>query len=79
MQKIVNLLAVVGFLLAAANTGLVVFAVVRGPSMAKKAISEIEVKMTTILFDKLESSVSEAMPSQVQNLMPAQTGPALPF
>ena len=61
MQKIVNLLAVAGFLLAAANTGLVVFAVVRGPSMAKKAMSEIEVKMTTILFDKLESSVSEAI------------------
>lgn len=47
--------------------------------MAKKAMSEIELKMTTILFDKLDSAVEEAMPGQVQELMPSQTGPALPF
>ena len=79
MQKYINLVAVIGFLLAAANTSLVVFAVLRGPSMANKAMSEIELKMTTILFDKLDSAVEEAMPGQVQELMPSQTGPAVPF
>jgi hypothetical protein len=47
--------------------------------MANKAMSEIELKMTTILFDKLEDAVGEAMPGQVQELMPSETGPALPF
>tara|TARA_Y100000356_G_C11200810_1_gene257591 strand:- start:576 stop:815 length:240 start_codon:yes stop_codon:yes gene_type:complete len=79
MQKIVNLFAVVGFLLAVANTSLVIFAVLKGPSMANKAMSEIELKMTTILFDKLESAVEESMPGQVKELMPSQTGPALLF
>jgi len=79
MQKYLNLLGVVGFVLAAANTALLVFAVVRGPSLAKKAFSEIELKMTTVLFDRLDSSISDAMPSQVQELMPSTTGPAMPF
>ena len=79
MQKYVNLFAVVGFVLAVANTSLVVFAVLKGPSMAKKAMSEIELKMTTVLFDKLDSAVEDAMPGQVKELMPSETGPALLF
>lgn len=79
MQKYVNLFAVVGFVLAVANTSLVVFAVLKGPSMAKKAMSEIELKMTTVLFDKLDSAVKDAMPGQIKELMPSETGPALPF
>ena len=79
MQKLINLFAVVGFLLAAANTSLVVFVVLKGPSMANKAMSEIELKMTTILFDKLDSAVEDAMPGQVKELVPSETGPVLPF
>ncbi len=79
MQKYINILAVGGFALAAANAALVVVAVVRGPAMVEKAFSEIELKMTTVLFDRLDSSVTEAMPSQVKELMPSTTGPAIPF
>lgn len=79
MQKYINVFAVIGFLLAAANTSLVVFAVLRGPSMAKKAMSEIELRMTTVLFDKLDNAVEEAMPGQVKELVPSETGPVLPF
>ena len=79
MQKYINILAVGGFALAAANAALVVVAVVRGPAMVEKAFSEIELKMTTVLFDRLDSSVTEAMPSQVKEMMPSTTGPAIPF
>lgn len=79
MQKTINVLAIGGFLLALANSGIFVFAAVRGPAMAQKAVSEIEVRLTTMLFDKIESSVTDAMPGQVKELMPSQTGPAIPF
>ena len=79
MQKYINILALGGFALAAANTALVVVAVVRRPAMVEKAFSEIELKMTTVLFDRLDSSVTEAMPSQVKEMMPSTTGPAIPF
>ena len=79
MQKYINILAVGGFALATANTALVVVAVLRGPAMVEKAFSEIELKMTTVLFDRLDSSVTEAMPSQVKEMMPSTTGPAIPF
>ena len=36
MQKYINILAVGGFALAAANTALVVVAVVRGPALVEK-------------------------------------------
>ena len=79
MQKYINILALGGFALATANTALVVVAVLRGPAMVEKAFSEIELKMTTVLFDRLDSSVTEAMPSQVKEMMPSTTGPAIPF
>jgi len=79
MQKYINILALGGFGLATANTALVVVAVLRGPAMVEKAFSEIELKMTTVLFDRLDSSVTEAMPSQVKEMMPSTTGPAIPF
>ena len=79
MQKYLNILGAVGFVLAAANTAVIVVVALRGPVMVKKAFSEIELKMTTLLFDRLDSSISDAMPSQVQELMPSTTGPAIPF
>jgi len=79
MQKAFNACAVLGLTLAAIHTALIVVAVVRGPDMANKVMSEVELKLTTILFDKLGSSVEDAMPSQVQELMPSEIGPALPF
>ncbi len=79
MQKYLNAVGAVGFVLAVANTAVIVGAVLQGPTMVEKAFSEIELKITTVLFDRLDSSVSEAMPSQVKELMPSTTGPALPF
>ena len=79
MQKYLNVLGAAGFILAAANTALIVGAVLRGPAMVEKAFSEIELKITTVLFDRLDSSITEAMPTQVKELMPSETGPAIPF
>jgi|TARA_Y100000015_G_scaffold40173_1_gene44781 hypothetical protein len=79
MQKYLNLLGVVGFVLAAANTALLVFAVVRGPALVEENLDKIQALMIEKMHSALSESVTEAMPSQVKELMPSTTGPALPF
>jgi len=79
MQKYINILAVGGFALAAANTALVVVAVVRGPAMIEQNLDKIQALMIEKMHSALSDSVTEAMPSQVKELMPSTTGPALPF
>ena len=79
MQKYINILAVGGFALAAANAALVVVAVVRGPALVEENLDKIQAVMMRKLNSALSDSVTEAMPSQVKELMPSTTGPALPF
>ena len=79
MQKYINVLAVGGFALAAANTALVVVAVARGPAMIEQNLDRIQALMIEKMHSALSDSVTEAMPSQVKELMPSTTGPALPF
>ena len=79
MQKYLNALGAVGFVLAACNTAVIVLAVVRGPAIINKNLSEIQLLMIEKMHEVLSDSVTEAMPSQVKELMPSVTGPALPF
>ena len=79
VQKYLNILGAVGFVLAAANTTLLVVAVVRGPAMIEQNLDKIQALMIEKMHSALSDSVTEAMPSQVKELMPSTTGPALPF
>ena len=79
MQKYLNALGAVGFVLAACNTAVIVLAVVRGPAIINKNLSNIQLLMIEKMHEVLSDSVTEAMPSQVKEMMPSTTGPALPF
>ena len=79
MQKYLNILGAAGFILAAANTTLIVVAVVRGPAMIEQNLDRIQALMIEKMHETLSDSVTEAMPSQVKELMPSTTGPAIPF
>ena len=79
MQKYLNILGAAGFILAAANTTLIVIAVVRGPALVEENLDKIQALMIEKMHSALSDSVTEAMPSQVKELVPSTTGPALPF
>jgi hypothetical protein len=79
MQKYLNVLGAAGFVLAAANTAVIVFAVARGPALVEENLDKIQALMIEKMHSALSDSVTEAMPSQVKELMPSVTGPALPF
>ena len=79
MQKYLNAIGGVGFVLAAANTAVIVFAVVRGPAIVEENLGKVQALMIEKMHETLSDSVTEAMPSQVKELMPSTTGPALPF
>ncbi len=71
MQRILNLASVCAFVLALANTAVIVMAVTRGPSMVKKQISELKLELTKTILD--------AVPVPEISEMPKATGPAIPF
>jgi len=79
MQKYLNVLGAAGFVLAAANTAVIVFAVARGPAIVEENLGKVQALMIEKMHSALSDSVTEAMPSQVKELMPSVTGPALPF
>jgi len=79
MQKYVNVLGAAGFILAAANTAIITYAVLRGPQIVEENLDKIQAVMMRKLNSALSDSVTEAMPSQVKELMPSTTGPAIPF
>jgi len=79
MQKYLNALGAVGFVLAACNTAVVVFAVVRGPALVEENLDKIQALMIEKMHETLSESVTEAMPGQIGELMPSTTGPAIPF
>jgi len=79
MQKYLNVLGAAGFILAAANTAVVILAVVRGPALVEENLDRIQALMIEKMHETLSDSVTKAMPSQVKELMPSTTGPAIPF
>tara|TARA_R110002020_G_scaffold206884_2_gene412299 strand:+ start:579 stop:818 length:240 start_codon:yes stop_codon:yes gene_type:complete len=79
MQKYLNALGAAGFVLAACNTAVIVFAVVRGPAIVEENLGRVQALMIEKMYEALTESVTEAMPGQVGEMMPSTTGPALPF
>ena len=74
MQKIINVVAAGTFVLALANTAVIVLAVTRGPSMVKKHISDIKLELTEMLTQMVPGEIKGALPQ-----MPKSTGPAIPL
>ena len=71
MQKIYNLLGVLGFVMSGTMAVMGVMAYTRIPSMMKLYLSEMKLELTQTILDQVP--VPE-MPE-----MPKATGPAIPF
>ncbi len=69
MQKIINVVSACTFVLALANTAVIVVAVTRGPSMMKLYLSEMKLDLTQTILDQV--------PTPKIPQMPTQTGPAI--
>ena len=74
MQKIINAVAAGTFVLALANTAVIVLAVTRGPSMIKLHLSEMQLELTEMLVQMVPTQIEGALPQ-----MPKSTGPAIPL
>jgi len=71
MQRILNVVSACTFVLALANTAVIVMAVTRGPSMVKKQISELRLELTQTILDQV--------PVPEVPELPKATGPAIPL
>ena len=74
MQRIINVVSACTFVLALANTAVIVVAVTRGPSMVKKQLSELRLELTKTILDQVPVPEMPEMPK-----LPTETGPAIPF
>ena len=74
MQKIINVVAAGTFVLALANTAVIVLAFTRGPSIVKKQISELKLELTKTILDQVPVPEMPEMPK-----LPTETGPAIPL
>ena len=72
MQKIINVVAAGTFVLALANTAVIVLAFTRGPSIVKKQISELKLELTKTILDQVPVPEMPEMPK-----LPTETGPAI--
>tara|TARA_R110000824_G_scaffold345220_1_gene531890 strand:- start:48 stop:284 length:237 start_codon:yes stop_codon:yes gene_type:complete len=78
MQKIFNALAVLSFAMSGALVGGSYYAFSKLPELKQQAIDEAK----ALVGELVSGAVTDAMPSQVKELIPAlptETGPALPF
>ncbi len=74
VQKLYNLLSVLGFVMSGTMlVGAVVF-YTRIPSLTKLYISELKLELTEMVTDMLPGQIDEAIPE-----LPTSTGPAIPF
>ena len=74
MQKICNVLGVLGFVMSGALVGASIMAFARIPGMIDD--------YAATLMDDVAGNVTEMLPGQVDELMPempSSTGPAVPF
>ena len=78
MQKLFNGLAVLSFAMSGALVGTSFYAVSKLPELKQQAIDEAK----ALVGELVSGAVTDAMPSQVKELIPAlptETCPALPF
>jgi hypothetical protein len=74
MQRIINVVSACTFVLALANTAVIVVAFTRGPSMVKKQLSELKLELTESILKQVPVPEMPEMPK-----LPTETGPAIPF
>ena len=74
MQRIINVVSTCAFVLALANTAVIVVAVTRGPSIVKRQLSELKLELTQTILDQVPVPEIPEMPK-----LPTETGPAIPF
>jgi predicted phosphoribosyltransferase len=74
MQKVINVVAAGTFVLALANTAVIVLAFTRGPSIVKKQISELKLELTKTILEQVPVPEMPEMPK-----LPTETGPAIPL
>ncbi len=73
MQRIINVVSACTFVLALANTAVIVVAFARGPSIVKKQLSELRLELTKTILDQVPVPEIPEMPE-----LPKATGPAIP-
>ena len=73
MQRIINVVSACTFVLALANTAVIVVAFTRGPVMVKKQLSELRLELTQTILDQVPVPEMPEMPE-----LPKATGPAIP-
>ena len=71
MQKVYNLLGLMGFVMSGTVVVVGVVAYIRVPSMANKYVSEMKLELTKTILD--------AVPVPEIPKLPKATGPAIPF
>ena len=71
MQKVYNLLGLMGFVMSGTVVVVGVVAYIRVPSMAKKYVSEMKLELTKTILD--------AVPVPEVPKLPKATGPAIPL
>ena len=70
MQRIINVVSACTFVLALANTAVIVVAFTRGPSIVKKQLSELKLELTQTILDQV--------PVPEVPKLPKATGPVIP-
>ncbi len=74
MQKVFNLLGVLGFVMSGTMAVMGVVAYTRVPSMAKKYVSEMKLELTETILKQVPVPEMPKMPK-----LPTKTGPAIPL
>ena len=72
MQKVYNLLGVLGFVMSGTMAVMGVMAYTRVPSMAKNYASELKLELTKTILDQVPVPEMPEMPK-----LPTKTGPAI--
>ena len=74
MQKVYNLLGVLGFVMSGTMAVIGVMAYTRVPSMMKLYLSEMKLELTQTILDQVPVPKIPEMPK-----LPTETGPAIPL
>jgi len=74
MQKVYNLLGVLGFVVSGTIAVMGVMAYTRIPSMMKLYLSEMKLELTQTILDQVPVPEMPEMPK-----LPTETGPAIPL
>jgi len=74
MQKVCNLLGVLGFVMSGTMAVMGVMVYIRVPSMVKNYASELKQELTKTILEQVPVPEMPEMPK-----LPTETGPAIPF